>query len=149
MPLFNTGATTSSVFAEGALDSTRHLKPLNPLREAFIINELAHLPKKILKEFVSSPEAKMMLEEEIISYDSLTRLAGRDYNDRAEQLVVCHMAREEGDELWDELVRHREEERRIMNELISKYGTEAKPYVSNYRENYVNKYVPKGFRTGE
>jgi len=150
MPLLDSrDANLSKVFSEGTIQSGAPLKRPDVLREAFVVNELQHLPQKVLKEFVNSPEAKTMLENEIISYDTLNALANDIYKDRASEFCVCHLAKENGDPLWDDLIRHREEERRLMNELLAKYGEEAKPHAAMYRENWINKNVPKRYLSGE
>lgn len=137
---------TSMVFGEGAMTPHGIFSDIRPLQEAFVFNELSHLPKEKLREFMKGPECKYLIENEIISADTLEKLASDEYIDKAEELVCCHMAKEVGDDRWDELVRHRAEERRIMNDLIQTYGEAAKPYVEKYRENFVFKCVPKGYR---
>lgn len=148
--VYNT--SNSSIFGESASTNIRDnlkLKDIKPVREAFVLNELSHLPQSKLKEFVKSPEAKTMLEMEIISPEGLEHLTKDAYGDRGSEFMVCHMAQENGDDRWDELVRLRARERELMNSLIRDYANEAKPYCKNYRDNFVNKYVPKTFMTGE
>ena len=136
----------STIFGEGTITPHGIFHDVKPLQEAFVYNELSHLPKNKLREFMKGPECKYLVENEIISADSLEKLASDEYQDKAEELVCCHMAKEVGDDRWDELVRHRAEERRIMNDLIRTYGEAAKPYVEQYRENFVYNCVPKGYR---
>lgn len=136
----------STVFGEGNITPHGAFRDLKPLQEAFVYNELSHLSKSKLKEFMNGPECKYLVENEIISADTLEKLASDEYQDKAEELICCHMAKEVGDDRWDELVRHRAEERRIMNDLIQTYGEAAKPYVTSYRENFVYNCVPKGYR---
>ena len=134
------------IFGEGVITPHGAFKDTKPLQEAFVYNELSHLPKEKLKEFVKGPECKYLIENDIISTDTLEKLVNDEYQDKAEELICCHMAKEVGDDRWDELVRHRAEERRIMNDLIQTYGEAAKPYVENYRKDFVYKCVPKGYR---
>lgn len=147
MPLFDTSSTPSAVFGESATFKDKPLKEKNPLREAFVVNELSHLDSKTLKEFAYSPEAKYMLENEIISYDALDNLCKRNFEDKEAEMVICHMAKENEDETWNALLRCRMEERRLMNELIAKYGEDARPYAKKCHDEYVNKCVPKHFRS--
>lgn len=136
----------SMVFGEGVVTPHGAFKDIKPLQEAFVYNELSHLPKDKLRDFMKGPECKYLVEEDIISADTLEKLASDEYQDKAEELVCCHMAKEVGDDRWDELVRHRAEERRLMNELIQTYGEAAKLYVAQYKENFVYNCVPKGYR---
>lgn len=136
----------SILFDEEATMAPKSIfKDTKPLQEAFIYQELSRLPKEKLHEFVNGPEAKYLIENDIISGDTLEALANDEYTDHAIELVVCHMAKENDDERWNELVRHRAEERRLMNELIGEYGDNAKTYAENYRENFVAKHVPKSY----
>ena len=143
-------ANESGVFSENTdIRDNLKLKDIKPLREAFVINELSHLPQKKLQEFVKSKEAKTMLEMEIISPEALEQLSKDAYKDKAAEFMCCHMAKETGDDRWDELVSLRAKERAIMNSLIRDYMADAKPYCQNYRKDFVVKNVPKEFLTGE
>ena len=86
-----------------------------------------------------------MLNEGIISQEMLERLA-TDGDTGVLKTTVCHMAKENGDPLWDELVKHHIEERRLMNELINKYGEQAKPIADNANKDFVESCIPEYFR---
>lgn len=137
----------SIVFGEGVVTPHGAFKDTRPLQEAFVLQELSHLPKAKLKEFMAGPECKYLVENDIISGDTLERLANEEYSDKSMELVVCHMASENEDERWNELVRHRAEERRLMNELIGEYGDAARTYAESYREDFVYNCIPKGYRS--
>ena len=135
----------SILFGEDAKMAPKSIfKDTRPLQEAFVFTELSHMPKQKLKEFMKGPECKYLVENDIISGETLERLANEEYEDKAMELVVCHMAKENDDDRWNELVRHRAEERRLMNELIGEYGDNARTYAEQYRENFVYNCVPKG-----
>lgn len=136
----------SILFGEDAKMAPKSIfKDTRPLQEAFVFTELSHMPKQKLKEFMKGPECKYLVENDIISGETLERLANEEYEDKAMELVVCHMAKENDDDRWNELVRHRAEERRLMNELIGEYGDNARTYAEQYRENFVYNCVPKGY----
>ena len=139
----------SILFDEGVMAPKSILKDTRPLQEAFVYNELSHMSKQKLREFMRGPECKYLVENDIISGETLERLANEEYyEDKAMELVVCHMAKENEDERWNELVRHRAEERRLMNELIGEYGDSAKTYAENYRQDFVYKCVPESYLKG-
>ena len=107
----------SILFGEDAKMAPKSIfKDTRPLQEAFVFTELSHMPKQKLREFMKGPECKYLVENDIISGETLERLANEEYEDKAMELVVCHMAKENDDDRWNELVRHRAEERRLMNE---------------------------------
>ena len=138
----------SRVFSEGAIND-KPLKNKDLLRESFIYNELSYMSKKDLAEFKKSPAAKYLVENDILSYSTLDRLVSDNFGDKGIEFFCCHMAKENGDDRWDELVRHREEERRIMDELIDSYGNEAKANADTYREQYLNHNLPKEYRVND
>ena len=136
----------SILFGEDAKMAPKSIfKDTRPLQEAFVFTELSHMPKQKLREFMKGPECKYLVENDIISGETLERLANEEYEDKAMELVVCHMAKENDDDRWNELVRHRAEERRLMNELIGEYGDNARTYAEQYRESFVYNCVPKGY----
>lgn len=136
----------SILFSEDAVMAPKSIfKDTRPLQEAFVFAELSQMPKQKLREFMKGPECKYLVENDIISGDTLERLANEEYEDKAMELVVCHMAKENDDDRWNELVRHRAEERRLMNELIGEYGDNARTYAEQYRENFVYNCVPKDY----
>lgn len=123
------------------------LKDPKPYREAYVLTELARRmnPEQIGK-FVKSKNAQALVENEIIGYDAIENLARNAYSDRSEELMVCHMAAENDDDRWNELVRHREEERRILADLMRDYGSDAHAACKQYNSDFVNKYVPGEYR---
>lgn len=135
-----------AVFAESTIiNDGIQLKNPKPIREAFVIEQLRKNGKKALQEYVKSPHAKALLEHEIISPDSLECLTKDAFGPRSMELMVCHMAHENGDDRWDELVRLRAEERRIMNDLIRDYSTPAGVACKHYHSE-VDKYVPREYQ---
>lgn len=149
MSLFDTRNAPSRVFAEGGNLGSKPLKDRDALREAFVYHELSHMSKKDLKTFAKSKEAKYMLENEIISYNTLERLVNDEYGDRAKEFAVCHLAKENDDERWNALCRAREEERRLMNELLDEYSEEATRIADRYRQDYINPSIPKIYRVND
>jgi hypothetical protein len=136
---------TSNVFggANAVLESA--LKNPNQYRDAVLYENLSGLPYNKIKEFIKSPEAKMMLNEGLISQETLERLAS-DCDTGCLKTTVCHMAKENGDPMWDELVQLRIQERRLFNDLVEKYGDQAKPIADNANKNFVESCIPEYFR---
>lgn len=139
------GMTESAVFgkADVKVEGVIFKNP-NQYREAVIYEALTSLPESKIREFVESEEADTMLNNGIISQDTIDRLVDAKNNEIL-NTTICHMAKEENDPLWDEFVKLRIEERRVMNELIEKYGEEAKPYADKAKEEFVESYIPKYF----
>lgn len=128
---------------EGTMKSS--LRNPNELREALIYTELAQLPMTKLNEFKSSKEAKTMLEDGIITQETLDKLMqDAGFSDDV-QISACHLAKENDDPLWADLIDARTEERRLMNDLLEKYGEEATKIAENANIDFLRK-IPEYFR---
>lgn len=137
---------TSRVFGSSDAIMESALKNPNQFREAVLFEALSAMPEKKIKEFVKSPEAKTMINEGMITQETLERLA----NEHKAGLIattVCHMAKENGDPLWDEFVAARIQERRLMNDLLAKYGEQAKPVAADADKKIVESCIPEYFRS--
>lgn len=143
--IFSNGVS-SQVFGPADIKLESALKNPNQFREAVLFESLNNLPAAKKKEFLTSPEAKAMLEEGLVTRDMLERLAAESDNGIL-KTTICHMAKENGDPAWDELVKLRLQERRLMNELIEKYGEKAQPIASNADKDFVEACIPEYFRT--
>ena len=137
----------SFVFDENATLPGVVLKNPNQFREAVIYEHMSHLDPSKLRNFVRSSEAKAMIEAGSISYDTLDRLI-RKSDGKADVIntAVCHMAKENEDDLWDKLVQARAEERRLMNELLDKYRKDAEPVAVNAKTEIIEKCIPSNYR---
>lgn len=135
----------STVFGSHDAVIESALKNPNQFREAVVFESLSKLPVKRLNEFVDSEEAKLMIDKGIISHDTLERLANENNNSTL-QTTVCHMAKENGDPLWDEIVRLRIEEHRVMDELLNKYSEQAAPIANNVQTDFIESCIPSEFR---
>lgn len=137
----------SSVFGGPEMQMESTLKNSNQYKEAIIECTLSSLPKKKLNEFVNSKEAKTMVNEGLISQDCLDRLTCENNEGRLIKTTVCHMAKENGDPEWDEFVKCRIEERRLMNDMIEKYSNNIKPEIVKVEKEIIESSIPEYFRT--
>lgn len=135
----------SQVFGSADVKLEATLKNPNQFREAIIFEAINNLPTSKVKEFIGSEEAKVMLSEGMITQDMLERLAA-EHDSGVLKTTVCHMAKEEDDPIWDEFVQCRMQERRLMNELLEKYGEKAKDVVDNVNKTVIEACIPAYFR---
>ena len=136
-----------SVVFDEAAELKVVLKNPNQFREAVIYEHLSHMDPSKIKSFINSREAKAMIEAGTITYDTLDRLQHKaNCNDTAINTAVCHVAKENDDDLWDQLIAARAEERRIMNELLDKYRNEVETVATNARTEIIDKCIPASFR---
>lgn len=140
--------SNSKVFGKPDMVMEGALKNPNQYRDAVLYEALSSLDKDKINEFTRSNEAKTMLKEEMISAEVLDRLVNASNTYEADGIfkaTICHMAKENGDELWDDLVRARTEERRILNNLITRYGEDAKAVAESAGKEFLNT-IPAYFR---
>lgn len=122
------------------------LKNPNEFKEAVIFEYMSHKDPTTLRSFIHSPEAKAMIEAGAITYDTLDRLENKCRNPHAMNAAICHVAKENEDELWDELIKVRAEERRLLNALRDKYADKVGPLANNARDEIIAKYIPDKFK---
>lgn len=135
-----------SVFDESSTLKTT-LKNPNRFREAVIYEHLSHLSPTRIKSFIYSQEAKAMIEAGTITYDTLERLQKKsDENDKTIRTAVCDVAMSNDDELWNQLVAARAEERRIMGALMAKYQKEVDPLAIDAREEIIKSCIPAEYQ---
>ena len=137
---------SSKVFGPREVKMENTLKNPNQYKEAIIFETLNNLSAEKRREFINSPEAKAMIESGVISQDTVERLEECDTNCITLKTTVCHMAKEDNDPLWDELVECRIKERRLINELIEKYGEKAKSISDKVEKEVVESSIPMYFR---
>ena len=143
--IFRKDVISSGVFGSGDVKLEVTLKDPNQYRRAVIIEAISNLPIKKMREFIRSEEAKVMITEGIIDPDDLSHLESKP-NEFCRNTAVCAKAKEDGDPLWDELVRLRTQERRVMNDLIEKYGSSVSTIADNADTDIVEAYIPRYFR---
>lgn len=145
-PIGKFSYSESMIFSEGA-ELQVVLKNPNQFREAVIYEHLSHLDPYKIKSFVNSREAKAMIEAGTITYDTLDRLQHKaNVGNNVVGTAVCHVAKENEDDLWDQLVAARAEERRIMNELLDKYRDRVETIATNAHNEIIEKCIPANFR---
>ena len=129
------------------------LKNPNELREAFIYNEMCTKSHSTIKKFVNSEAAKIMMNEGMISSEVLEKLAhdcdGGHCDKKEMEMTVCHMAKENDDPIWNELVRRRMQEQELLNALFNKYGEAAADKIDIYHKEFIEKGLPSEFRDAE
>ena len=137
----NNPSITSALF--GASDVL--MESTNQYRNAILFESLSSLSDDKLNEFVNSQEAKVMVNEGILTQETIERLAS-DHNDSFINTTVCHMAKENGDPEWDAIVKCRIEERRLLNELIERYKDKAEVVANGAKKEIVEGCIPDYFK---
>lgn len=138
--------TSNTVFGGTNVKLESALKNPNQFREAVICESIRSLPSDKVREFCASEEAKIMVREGYITPDTIERLEDGCDNNNIFKTTVCHMAKEADDPDWDAFVMHQIESRRLMNDMIAKYGDKAKDIADNVQTDFVEHCIPAYFR---
>ena len=95
------------------------------LLEQYIVDEVSHLTDEQIQEFCHSPEAEQMVQEGTMRKKTLVRLSKKDDMSRRRTMAAFSIARQKKDPLWTKLVKNRVQERKLIGEIVKKYGNKA------------------------
>lgn len=124
-----------SVFEGGRLAPKSALKQPNMYLESVIFENVSRLPRKKVDEFVNSKEAKTMMQEGYLSQATLERLANEHGMPGCVKSIACHLARENNDPAFKELLDSQRKAHQAIEEIIDKYGRDAEPIAQQYQQN--------------
>lgn len=133
--LFN-NLSNSQLFTEGTISGS--LKNPNEFREAVLYEELSRLPEPRLKEFLVSKEAKMMMENEILSDEVMERLHDGFGHQHCLKSAICQLAKENDDPEWKEFVHSMLNTRHHFNNLVQRYAEQATPLAKTAKAEYID-----------
>ena len=113
--------------------------------EQCIVDEVSHLTDEQIQEFCNSPEAEQMVQEGTMRKKTLVRLSKKDDMSRRRTMAAFSIAREKKDPLWTKLVKNRVQERKLIGEIVKKYGTKAERVAKVGQKEYLKHKMPLSF----
>lgn len=113
--------------------------------EQCIVDEVSHLTDEQIQEFCNSPEAEQMVQEGTMRKKTLVRLSKKDDMSRRRTMAAFSIAREKKDPLWAKLVKNRVQERKLIGEIVKKYGTKADRVAKIGQKEYLKHKMPLSF----
>ena len=113
--------------------------------EACIVDEVSHLSDEKIQEFCQSPEAEALVEAGVMRKKTLVRLSKKDDFSRRRTMAAFTIAREKKDPLWSKLVKNRVQERKLIGELVKKYGGRADKVAKAGQKEYLKQKMPLSF----
>ena len=113
--------------------------------EACIVDEVSHLSDEKIQEFCQSPEAEALVEAGIMRKKTLVRLSKKDDFSRRRTMAAFTIAREKKDPLWSKLVKNRVQERKLIGEIVKKYGGKADKIAKAGQKEYLKQKMPLSF----
>lgn len=115
------------------------------LLESYIVDEVSHLSDEKIQEFCKSPEAEALVEAGVMRKKTLVRLSKKDDFSRRRTMAAFAIAREKKDPLWDKLVKNRVNERKLIGEIVRKYGGKAERTAKIGQREYLKHKMPVSF----
>ena len=113
--------------------------------EACIVDEVSHLSDEKIQEFCQSPEAEALVEAGVMRKKTLVRLSKKDDFSRRRTMAAFTIAREKKDPLWSKLVKNRVQERKLIGEIVKKYGGKADRVAKVGQKEYLKQKMPLSF----
>ena len=113
--------------------------------EACIVDEVSHLSDEKIQEFCQSPEAEALVEAGIMRKKTLVRLSKKDDFSRRRTMAAFTIARDKKDPLWSKLVKNRVQERKLIGEIVKKYGGKADKVAKVGQKEYLKQKMPLSF----
>ena len=113
--------------------------------EACIVDEVSHLSDEKIQEFCQSPEAEALVEAGVMRKKTLVRLSKKDDFSRRRTMAAFTIARDKKDPLWSKLVKNRVQERKLIGEIVKKYGGKADKVAKVGQKEYLKQKMPLSF----
>ena len=113
--------------------------------EACIVDEVSHLSDEKIQEFCQSPEAQALVEAGVMRKKTLVRLSKKDDFSRRRTMAAFTIARDKKDPLWSKLVKNRVQERKLIGEIVKKYGGKADKVAKAGQKEYLKQKMPLSF----
>ena len=113
--------------------------------EACILDEVSHLSDEKIQEFCNSPEAEALVEAGVMRKKSLVRLSKKDDMSRRRTMAAFTIARDKKDPLWSKLVKNRVQERKLIGEIVKRYGAKADKVAKAGQKEYLKQKMPLSF----
>lgn len=113
--------------------------------EMCITDEVSHLSDEKIQEFCESDEAQALVEAGIMRKKTLVRLSKKDDMSRRRTMAAFTIARDKKDPLWAKLVKNRVMERKLIGDIVRKYGNQAERVAKVGQKEYLKHKMPLSF----
>ena len=122
----------------------------NVVVEAFIVDEVSHLPESKIREFCESGGlGEQLVQEGKLKNKTLVRLSKKDDLSRRTKMGALLLAKEANDPLYKKLVINRAKKKELIEKIMQKYGHKgekvAKQAQAEYLKGGKKAILPKSF----
>ena len=113
--------------------------------EMCIADEVSHLSDERIQEFCESDEAQALVEAGVMRKKTLVRLSKKDDMSRRRTMAAFTIARDKKDPVWAKLVKNRVQERKLIGDIVRKYGNQAERVAKVGQKEYLKHKMPLSF----
>ena len=131
------------IYTDDFIAEEARLENPMPLIESFILEDLSKLSDDMKQEFIDSPEAQSMIEAGLIGKNTLVRLSKKDDLSRRQTMACIQLAQEANDPLFDQLAKNRVKERKLLDQIRTKYGTKGLSAAKSAQKDYLKRMPSK------
>lgn len=124
--------------AESAMEET--LKHPNELMEAFIVDEVSHLPDDLIQEFceVGGVGEQLVQEGKLRSRNTLVRMSKKDDLSRRKVMTCLQLAKDNNDPNWRKLVINRQRKNDLKAKIVKRWSNQAERIAKKTQQEFLH-----------
>lgn len=116
------------------------------LFEQYLIEECTHrLTEEEKNAFLESELAEELVQEGKMRKNTIVFLSGRDDLSRRTKLAALQMAKDRKDPLFEKLRVNRTKERKILSQIMRKYGNKSTKVAKKSQKDWIKNRMPANF----
>lgn len=103
------------------------LKNPNELMEAFIVDEITHLPDNLIKEFCAPGGVgeQLVAEGKLRSKNTIVRMSKNDDLTRRKKMACLQLAKDHDDPNFKKLIVNRQRKNDLIDKIVARWGNKA------------------------
>ena len=127
----------SSLYGKTLNTAMEEMAASNEVLEMFIVDDVLRGTEEQIKEFVESPEAKILEEKAVLKKPTLMRLSKADDEKRRVKLMAYQLAKNANDPQFTKLKMYTAKRKECIAKIMQKYGSKATKMAKIAQKNYI------------
>lgn len=126
-----------SLYGESQVSSIDEMANDPRIMEMFLVEDLLHGDQEDIKNFLESEEAKILIEKQVLTKPTVTRLSKQD--DLRKRTVLCAymLAKEANSPSWKKLVKYQALKKEAKSDILKKFGAKARLLAVKSQKGYI------------
>ena len=144
-------STFSGMFLEnstedgGIMEMNISAETENSIFEQLLIEECSHFNNDQLNAFLESDLCEALITEGKMRKNTIVMLSKRDDQSRRNKIIAMNMAKQANDPLWEKLKKNRAIERKLLGQVMKKYGRKAQKVAKKEQKDWIKNRMPANF----